>query len=181
MEQVVILYSGGADSRLMLELAKDLKLEPTCILVDYGQLHKEELELAVKILKQKIIKYKVVKIEGYDVKSALTTGEKGLYKNVSQWNVPNRNMLLLSIACGFAESEGISKVWYGADFSDRQGCFLDCYQEWVLKLNELLKITTSNSIQVYAPLLGLTKQDVLDLLNADGIFKDEYFSGYGDL
>ena len=47
MEDILILYSGGADSRLLLELTKKLEFTRIgCLLIDYKQLHIKELELA---------------------------------------------------------------------------------------------------------------------------------------
>lgn len=180
MDKIIILYSGGADSRLMLELAKDLNKEIHCISINYGQ-QMPELETAKDVLQELNIKHTHINIKNLALKSALTSNEKGLYENVSIWNVPNRNMILLSFACAIAENENTPLVWYGADYSDRLGNYPDCYQEWVVKFNELLKITTANKIEVQAPLLGLTKQSVLDLLKSRNIAEKEYFSGYGDL
>ena len=43
---IIMLYSGGADSALMLRLAQMSGRQPHCILIDYGQKHIEELEYA---------------------------------------------------------------------------------------------------------------------------------------
>ena len=43
MVDLVILFSGGADSVLMLEMALELEMSPFCVLIDYEQLHIEEL------------------------------------------------------------------------------------------------------------------------------------------
>lgn len=178
--KIIILYSGGADSRLILEFARELGKDVHCVSIDYGQ-QMPELQVAEELLKKLNIKHTKIEVKNLALKSALTSGEKGLYENVSIWNVPNRNMMLLSFACALAENEAVPLVWYGADFSDRLGLYPDCYQEWVVKFNELLKITTSNKIEVQAPLLGLSKQSVLGMLSSRGISESEYFSGYGNL
>ncbi len=179
---LIILYSGGADSRLLLEKAKIENKNPLCLLIDYNQLHKEELEKALYLLRDKHINFELIKLENFNVRSALTTKEKGLYgNNVSQYNVPNRNMILLSLGIAYAENYNINTVWYGANYSDRLGLFPDCYSEWIEKLNELINITTTKKIKVEAPLLRYTKDMVINELNTYEINKDEYFSGYGDL
>ncbi len=52
MSDIVMLYSGGADSMLMLKLAQMARKIPYCVLIDYGQKHIKELEYAKNQLKQ---------------------------------------------------------------------------------------------------------------------------------
>jgi 7-cyano-7-deazaguanine synthase in queuosine biosynthesis len=59
---VVMLYSGGADSRLMLELCLAAGKRPHCVLVDYGQKHIAELDYAKKQLEEVGISYQIVSI-----------------------------------------------------------------------------------------------------------------------
>ena len=162
--KVVILYSGGADSRLLLEFAKDLGNEIYCVLIDYEQLHSKELDVAKQTLDNLKISYQVVSIKGLDLKSALTTGEKGLYENISIYSVPNRNAIFLSLACAVAESKGYEEVWHGADFSDLQHLFPDCYGQFFVKYEELMKLSTYPKVKVRSPLLRFTKEVVLDIL-----------------
>ena len=179
---VLILYSGGADSRLLLEFAKKTGKVPYCLLVDYGQLHKEELEFAKKQILPGTGDYQVVSITGLNINSALTgSGKKGTFKDVSIWNVPGRNTIFLSLALSIAESKGINKIWIGCDFSDRLGLFPDCYSEYIVKMRDVLQVAGSRPIELEAPLLGLTKDMVLDLLKSYGIEKEDLFSGYGEL
>jgi len=179
-ENVVILFSGGADSVLLLEMAKRVGLKPFCLMIDYGQKHLEELSFALKYLTEANIRSQVVKITGLNVDSGLTgDGEKGRYEGVSIYHVPGRNSIFLSLAFSVAESRGISEIWYGPDFSDRIGLFPDCYQDYVVKINELFKVAGSKPIAVYAPLLGLTKEMVLKMLDSFGVDRSKLFSGYG--
>ena len=177
---VLILFSGGADSRLLLEFSLQMNLNPFCVLIDYEQKF-AELPIAIKQLKQKNIDYQIVQLHGLDLKSALTSGDKGLYENVSMWNVPSRNLMFISMALSIAESKNIKLILHGADASDRDGLFPDCYQEFFYNLNKFLKFNTDPSIRVEAPLLGFTKEMVLSMLNFIGVKKEELFSGYGDL
>ena len=177
--KVVILYSGGADSILLIEFAKKMKKGIYALLIDYGQLHKEELEFAEKYCKNNKIEYQKVTILDYNVKSGLTTGEKNLYEGVHSHNVPARNTIFLSIAAGIAESNKIDTIWIGPDMSDFYGEFPDCKQVYIGKINEVFKIAFSYPIIVEAPLLGMSKEMVLSLLDYFGIKMNEIFSGYG--
>jgi 7-cyano-7-deazaguanine synthase len=179
-ENVVILFSGGADSTLLVEIAKRIGLKPFCLLIDYGQKHIQELSFAINYLGEQHINWQVVKVTGLDVDSGLTgDGGKGRYEGVSIYHVPGRNSIFLSLAFSVAESKGISEIWYGPDFSDRIGLFPDCYQEYVVKINEVFKVAGSKQIAVYAPLLGFTKEMVLKMLDSFGVDRSKLFSGYG--
>jgi len=184
-EKIVILFSGGADSRLLLELALLMEKEPYCLLIDYEQLHGEELDSAKRQLGLKKVKYQVVSLSGLNLTSALTGdgvgGRFGAEEEISPWYVPSRNLMFISIAASIAENIGVGAIWYGADASDYENRFPDCVQEWVGRVNEVLKINGSHPIKLVAPLLGFSKEDVVNLLKSLGVKEDEYFSGYGDV
>ncbi len=181
-DSVVILYSGGADSRLMVEIALNMKKNIKCVLINYEQLHIEELDSAKKFLETENIEYQIVQLNGLNINSGLTgNGIKGQYEGVNEWHVPSRNLMFVSIAASIAEANDISEVWHGADFSDRENLFPDCYQEWFIKLNTLLEINGCSKVKVIAPLLGFTKEMVISLLNSVNIDEKELHSGYGKL
>ena len=69
-------------------------------------------------------------------------------------------------------------IWIGCDYSDRLNLFPDCYQEYIVKFNEILKYAGPKEIKIEAPLMGMTKEFILELLESTGIKKDELFSGY---
>lgn len=181
-DKVLILYSGGADSRLLLEIALTLRKNVRCLVVDYGQLHSGELEVAKKHLDDKYVTYDYVTIQGLNINSALTGhGIKGQYKGVSEFNIPGRNSILLSLAFSIAESNDIKEIWYGADMSDYYNSFPDCYQLYVDKINELFEVAGSMKISVVAPLLGISKEMVFELLEkVFNVNKTNLFSGYGE-
>lgn len=181
-EKVLILYSGGADSRLMLELAYMFEMEPFCLLIDYNQLHKEELTFAKTQLEELQVPMTNVSLSGLCLDSALTgDGEKGRFQGVSEWHVPGRNTLFAGIALSVAENLGCSVVWNGADFSDRLNKFIDCYQDYVVAVNDVYKLGASYAIRYETPLAGMTKDMVMGLLKFRGIDRTEIFSGYGEL
>ena len=173
---LIILFSGGADSALMLEIARDKGLHPYCILVDYDQNNKIELEFAKRYLNELSIPSQIVKLYGLGLHSGLTTGEKSLYDGVHEMYVPGRNLMFVSIAASIAESMGIGTIWYGADYSDSE--FPDCTQPWVEQVNSVLDINGSYSITLEAPLEWLTKEQVIMDLEKRGINMGKVFSGY---
>ncbi len=162
---LVMLYSGGADSRLMLHFALELKRKPFCILIDYGQKHIKELVYAEQQLPKLGVPYQIIKIEGLNIQSGLT-GDKvaDKYEGVHSMNVPGRNTIFIALAYSVAESKGITEIWYGPDYSDRENRFPDCYQDYVVKMNEVLKIAGVRPLTLKAPLLGLTKEMIVSYL-----------------
>lgn len=179
---LVILYSGGADSRLMLEFALQLKRKPYCVLIDYEQKHIKELDFAIKQIENIVTKvpYQIVKLHDLKLNSGLTGDlQSARWENVHSENVPGRNTMFLSIAFSIAENLDIQEIWFGADYSDRENLFPDCYQEYVYKINELFKISGVKPIKVIAPLLGWTKDMVVDYLKKTcSITNSDMFSGY---
>jgi len=182
MEDLVVLYSGGADSTLLLSMAIEMKREPLALMIDYKQLHIEELVYAKDFLDNYNIKNMTVEINGYNVNSGLTgSGKKGLYEGVSEFNVPARNSIFLTIAYGIAESRNINEIWFGANFEDYEHLFPDCTQEYIGRFNKMLEVAAVKPIKVYAPLLGMSKEMIKHFLKQFDIKNSEVFSGYGKL
>lgn len=179
---LVILFSGGADSILMLEMAKEFGKTPYCVLIDYEQLHIDELKYAEKYLRKNDVPFRTVKLHGLGVQSGLTgRGEKGRFEGVHEMHVPSRNMMFVGIAASVGEDLGIETIWYGADFSDFINAFPDCMQPWFGAMNEVLQINGPKPMKLEAPLSGLTKETILEMLESKGITSKDMFSGYGDL
>jgi len=105
---LILLYSGGYDSTLLLQLALKLYLTPFCLLFDYNQVHSEELKFAENTCKELKQRYEIIKIPSY-AKSKLTFGDV-TYSGVSEWHVPSRNLIFISIAASIAESIWVNGV-----------------------------------------------------------------------
>jgi len=179
-KDIVMLYSGGADSALMLRLAQMSGRNPHCLLIDYGQKHIEELDFAKRQLRDLNVQFQVVKIRDLNVNSGLT-GEltEARWDNVHEMNVPGRNTIFIGLAISVAENLDVDEVWYGPDYSDRINLFPDCYQEYVVKMNEMLAIQGSKPIELVAPLLGMSKELILETLERSfGIKAADLHSGY---
>jgi 7-cyano-7-deazaguanine synthase len=177
---IVMLYSGGADSMLMLKLAQEAGKAPYCLLVDYGQKHVGELDYAKTQLDKEGVPYQIVQISGLNVDSGLTGAlSEGRWQNVHSMNVPGRNTIFIGLAISVAENMGFDEVWYGPDYSDRINLFPDCYQEYVVKMNEVLAISGVKPIKLVAPLLGMSKELIIDILKFKyGVKLTDMHSGY---
>lgn len=172
---LIILFSGGADSALILELALERGYHPWCVLIDYDQEHKIELEYAKRYLNEKSIPNQIVKLHGLGLRSGLTTGEKSLYEGVHEMYVPQRNLMFVSIAASIAENLGVARIWYGANATDALE-FPDCTEDWVQSVDQM--ILEHGKLMLEAPLIETPKKEVLKELERRGVDMDKVFSGY---
>lgn len=176
---VLILFSGGLDSSVLLHMATKMGLNPYCVLINYEQTHIKELDFARQLCEEYFIKHQVVDIIGLGIPSKLT--DKTIpYVGVSEYHVPGRNLMFVAVAGSIAESLDIPLIWYGANYEDRDHLFPDCYQEWVYTLNKLLAINGSKPIKLEAPLLGMEKDTIKKLAVLYNIDTNKIFSGYGE-
>jgi 7-cyano-7-deazaguanine synthase len=179
---LVILFSGGADSVLMLEMAKFMGYVPYCVLIDYQQLHIDELKSARLYLDKKGVLHQTVKIYHLQLQSGLTgEGQKGRFEGVHEMHVPSRNLMFVSVAASVAENMGIDTIWMGSNYDDYINAFPDCKQEWFGVVNDVLNINGPKPITLEAPLIGLTKESIVRVLGTLGVDEKDIYSGYGDL
>ena len=116
---LVILFSGGADSVLMIEIAQLMHKKPYCVIINYEQLHRKEIDVALEGLRSRGMDGRVVTIKDLRINSGLTgDGKKNDSGEVHEMHVPSRNLMFVSIAASIAENMGIDTIWYGADWSD---------------------------------------------------------------
>lgn len=173
--KVVVIYSGGMDSFTVLNRAiKDGK-EVYALSFDYGQRHVKELECAATVCNRLNIPHKVIDITSINqllAGSSLTDDieiPEGHYEEESMKStvVPNRNMILLSLAVGYAVSVEASQVYYGAHSGDH-AIYPDCRPEFVEKMNDVCQIANYEAVEIFSPYLTVSKTDILtDGLNMD--------------
>lgn len=167
-EKVVVIYSGGMDSFTLLNEVSQNGDEVFALSFDYGQRHSKELTYAQRVCKQLNIAHKVVDIRAINSLiggSSLTDNidvPEGHYEDLSmqQTVVPNRNMILLSLATGYAVSLEAKKVYYGAHGGDH-AIYPDCRPEFVEKMNQVCAIANYQSVEICTPYLHLDKGQIL--------------------
>lgn len=171
-EKVVVIYSGGMDSFTVLNRALKDGKEVYALSFDYGQRHVKELECASQVCTALNVKHKVIDISAINqllAGSSLTDDieiPEGHYEaeNMKSTIVPNRNMILLSLAVGYAVSVKASQVYYGAHSGDH-AIYPDCRPEFVMKMNDVCQIANYDAVEIFSPYLNVTKIDIL----TDGI------------
>lgn len=175
-KRAVILLSGGLDSTTVLYHAINQGYKCACLLFDYGQRHKKELNSAVRIAKKTGCKYKIVKISLPWSESSLTDISKKIPDNklssavsrpqsvktsLPTTYVPGRNTIFLSFALSYAETIGAGDIFIGANAVDYSG-YPDCRPDYYIAWNRLLKVL-GMKITVRAPLIRLDKAQIVRL------------------
>jgi 7-cyano-7-deazaguanine synthase len=178
-KKIVLAFSGGMDSSVLLFMAAERGYkEIHTVTFDYGQRHRREMQ-CVPLQKWDLEeKYPSVKFTnkvldvGYlkDISptSSLTNLEidnpdiskiAGDAQPVSY--VPFRNQMFITICCAYAESLGADTVWYGAAQVDSLAGYWDGSQEFVDSINQLTALNRQHRILIEAPLLSLSKADII--------------------
>lgn len=170
----VLIMSGGVDSTTLLWYLMERYEEIHVITYCYGQRHGKEVEHAKKIVEKAREKAKINHtiadiscIRNLIAKGALTGEEEvpeGFYTDESQrvTIVPNRNMILLAIAVGYAVKVGEREVYYAAHKSD-YAIYPDCRKEFVKALDTAVYLATDRGVEVKAPFVDMTKAEIVKL------------------
>lgn len=167
-EKAVVVYSGGMDSFTVLNTAIENGLDVYALSFNYGQKHSKELDVAAKVCQALDIPHKIVDITAINslmANSSLTSDAdipEGHYEddNMKSTVVPNRNMVLLSMAIAYAVSLEAGKVYYGAHSGDHH-IYPDCRPEFVEAMNAVSKIANYQSVEIVTPFLHASKGEIL--------------------
>ena len=184
--KAVVLFSGGLDSTVLvydlLNEGADLKL----LSIDYGQRHEKELKSSSEIAEYLELKHEILRLPMLNNLlggSALTDPSillpEGHYAEDSMKAtvVPNRNMILLSLAAGHAISLQFDTVAYAAHAGDHT-IYPDCRPEFATAIDQALKLCDWNTISLYRPFIQLSKQDLVRKGNELGVPFEKTWSCY---
>ena len=166
MKDSVIIVSGGMDSITLLYDKKDeIALG---ISFNYGSNHNErEIPFAKMHCERLGIKHITIDLGFMHqyFKSSLLEGAEAIpegnydEENMKSTVVPFRNGIMLSIAAGVAESNGLKYVMM-ANHGGAHTIYPDCRPEFVSAMSEATRLGTYPGIEVLAPYTGITKSDI---------------------
>ena len=181
MPPAVVLLSGGLDSTTTLAIARDQGFTCHALTVRYGQLHEVELEAARRVASALGAAHRVLAIDLSPIAtSALTSRDIAVPKDrsleeigapgdVPSTYVPARNTVLLGLALAWAETLGAKDIFLGVNVLDASG-YPDCRPAFVTAFEALAQVATrSGGFTIHAPLISLTKAQIIHLGRGLGI------------
>tara|TARA_Y100000310_G_C20675483_1_gene812792 strand:- start:956 stop:1609 length:654 start_codon:yes stop_codon:yes gene_type:complete len=175
--RAVVIMSGGMDSTTLLYDVINQDYKVTAISFDYNQKHKKELFCATHTCKKLNIKHEVFDLSLLNqiAPSSLTREDwdvpEGHYadEEMKETIVPNRNMVMLSLATSYAINIKADKLFYGAHSGDHD-IYPDCRDAFVNSMKESISLSDWHNVELEAPYLTLDKGDIVKkgtILNVD--------------
>ncbi|HPD32052.1 MAG TPA: 7-cyano-7-deazaguanine synthase QueC [Phycisphaerae bacterium] len=166
--RIVLIHSGGLDSTVLLYKLRAEGHEVRCLGVDYGQRHRRELDAGQAICRDVGVEYRVADLRGLRsllAGSALTDSipvPSGHYtdETMKATIVPNRNMIMLSVAIGWAVSLRYDAVAYAAHAGDHT-IYPDCRPVFVEAVRSVARLCDWRPIELLAPFVGKSKADIV--------------------
>ena len=171
MQRTVLIHSGGIDSTVLLGKLLAEGREVFALSVDYGQRHRREIEAAKQIADFYKIKHQVADLRALSPlfgANAMTDAKvavpEGHYEEISMKAtvVPNRNMLLISVATAWAISLRASSVAYGAHGGDH-AIYPDCRPAFAEALDQAMRLADWHEVSLERPFVGMDKAAIVKL------------------
>lgn len=166
MKDSIIVLSGGMDSVTLLHEYKErIALAVT---FDYGSNHNaREIACAREQCRELGIEHIVIPLEfmGKYFRSSLLSGAEaipeGHYEdeNMRSTVVPFRNGIMLSVACGLAESRDLRHVLI-ANHGGDHAIYPDCRRGFVEAMSKAMEEGTYEGVDIIAPYTDITKADI---------------------
>ena len=169
-KRVVVLLSGGLDSTSLLGYALGHVREAVAITFDYGQRHRCEIEAAKKVAGLLSVPHVVCDMTAacstVFAGSALTSPSipvpEGHYEDASMQAtvVPNRNMVMLSMAIAYAAGIGYDGVAIAAHAGDH-AVYPDCREEFMLAMDTAAGLCHYKELRIFAPFVEFRKEQIV--------------------
>lgn len=184
MKDSVIVVSGGMDSiTLLYDKKEEIALAVT---FDYGSKHNAKEIAWAKVHCGRLgIRHIVIKLDfmqKYFTSSLLEGGDEipeGHYadENMKSTVVPFRNGIMLSVAAGIAESNGLKKILIANHGGDHT-IYPDCRPEFIGAMDRAIANGTYEDVRIDAPYTNITKADIAKIGKRLGIDYSETWSCY---
>ena len=190
-EKAICLFSGGLDSSTVLYWALREGYDVVALSIYYGQTHEKEIECSKHILAPLNIKQHTVRFNLAWGGSALTDKNIDIPKDrndsvmaseIPATYVPARNTIFLSMATSLAEVENAGTILIGANAIDYSG-YPDCRPDYLNAFEKVAELGTKRGIEgnpfkIAAPLLKLSKKEIVELAVALGVPLKKTWSCY---
>lgn len=171
LTKVVALHSGGLDSSVMLYHLRSLDYEVLPLSINYGQRHWKELNAAADICVAGNFRWRRLDLEplrellqGSSQTDPKVEVPEGHYAddNMRITVVPNRNMVLLSMAEAYAISNKAGFVAYAAHAGDHSQ-YPDCRPEFVNAFRRAIELCDYQPAALITPFVKRTKAQIVKI------------------
>lgn len=169
MADVIALVSGGLDSTTLLYQLRAEGHSLRALSVDYGQRHGRELTFARELVAEFGIDWRpldLTRLVQFFGQNSLTDSTHavpaGAYSpdTMAQTLVPNRNMVLLSVAIAWAIDSASQAVAFGAH-GGTYTPYPDCRPAFATAMDAAARVCHTAPIEVWAPFVNWSKADIV--------------------
>jgi 7-cyano-7-deazaguanine synthase len=180
----VVLLSGGLDSTTTLAYAIDRGHDVRAMTFRYGQRHAHEVDAARRIAQRfGVREHAVVDVDLRAFGGSALTSDMPVPKDraaeqtrgggIPITYVPARNTIFLSFALAWAEVLEARDIFIGVNALDYSG-YPDCRPEYIAAFERMANLATrrgveGNAVTIHAPLIDLTKGQIIELGRSLGV------------
>lgn len=174
----VVLLSGGLDSTTALAVARSEGYICHALTFRYGQRHEAEIAAARKVAQTlQVAEHVMVDIDlrlfggsalTDDIPVPKSRDMADIGEGIPITYVPARNTIFLSFALAWAETLECEDIFIGVNAVDYSG-YPDCRPEYIEAFERMANFATKagvegrQQIRIHAPLLRLTKAEIIQL------------------
>ncbi|WP_298776625.1 7-cyano-7-deazaguanine synthase QueC [uncultured Shewanella sp.] len=189
--KAIVVFSGGQDSTTCLVQALTQYDEVHAITFDYGQRHRQEIEIAQSLGKKLgLASHKILDVSLLNelAISSLTRDNIPVSHTLMENGLPNtfvpgRNILFLTLAGIYAYQIGAKAVITGVCETDFSG-YPDCRNDFVKAMEKALTQGMDYDLTLITPLMWLDKAEtwgLADKYHALTLIKDETLTCYNGI
>lgn len=168
---IVLIYSGGLDSTVLLYKLINDNFNIKTLTFNYGQKHSKEIQKASNICIHTNVKNTIIDLS--NISSLINENclinnyidiPDGHYTEESMKTtvVPNRNMIMLSIAAGYAINNNIDMIAYAPHHGDHS-IYPDCREIFIDSMRSVLNRCHYHPIRLYTPFSKINKSDIVKI------------------
>ena len=177
MKKVIVLLSGGMDSVTALYHAMKHHEVVGAVSFNYGSKHNhKEIPFAKYHCDLHKIPHQIIRMDFVAElfnSSLLKGGEEipeGHYADavMKKTVVPFRNGIMLSIACGYAESIGAQGIVIAAHSGDH-AIYPDCRNDFMQAMGAAMRTGTYEGIELISPFVDIDKTEIARIGDALGV------------
>lgn len=167
--RTIIVFSGGLDSTTLMYHVRSMGADVKALTVNYNQRHSKEIEYAKKLCNSLDIEHRIIDLSGLQGVlggNALTSRQanvpEGEYQEetIRVTTVPNRNMILLSVAIAWASDARYDSVAFGAHAGVHTN-YPDCEERFSQAMDAAARVCDWEPISVLSPFVNWNKGDIV--------------------